>query len=83
MPLAGVLCASDLWGGWPSVFYIFGKQLNLLNNPYRKIPVITSYNFELPVLGLHCGDNFFFFFFCGGGGGSLTGEKHCVEKFIV
>ena len=25
MPLAGVLCASDLWGGWPSVFYIFGK----------------------------------------------------------
>lgn len=24
MPLAGVLCASDLWGGWPSVFYIFG-----------------------------------------------------------
>ncbi|KAL9962789.1 hypothetical protein ACROYT_G031929 [Oculina patagonica] len=24
MPIAGVLCASDLWGGWPSVFYIFG-----------------------------------------------------------
>jgi len=24
MPLAGVLCASDLWGGWPSAFYIFG-----------------------------------------------------------
>ena len=25
MPLAGVLCASDIWGGWPSVFYVFGK----------------------------------------------------------
>ncbi|CAH3189327.1 unnamed protein product [Porites evermanni] len=24
MPLAGVLCASDIWGGWPSVFYVFG-----------------------------------------------------------
>jgi len=24
LPIAGVLCASDLWGGWPSVFYIFG-----------------------------------------------------------
>ena len=27
MPVAGVLCGSDLWGGWPSVFYIFGKFL--------------------------------------------------------
>ena len=25
MPLAGVLCASDIWGGWPSVFDAFGK----------------------------------------------------------
>ncbi|XP_068737249.1 sialin-like [Montipora capricornis] len=24
MPVAGVLCASNLWGGWPSVFYIYG-----------------------------------------------------------
>ncbi|CAH3194301.1 unnamed protein product [Porites evermanni] len=24
MPLAGVLCASDILGGWPSVFYVFG-----------------------------------------------------------
>ncbi|KAL9958324.1 hypothetical protein ACROYT_G035326 [Oculina patagonica] len=24
MPFAGLLCASDIWGGWPSVFYIFG-----------------------------------------------------------
>ena len=26
MLLAGVLCASDLWGGWPSAFYVFGKK---------------------------------------------------------
>jgi len=25
MPLAGLLCASDIWGGWPSAFYILGK----------------------------------------------------------
>ncbi|EDO45514.1 predicted protein [Nematostella vectensis] len=25
MPLAGVLCASEIAGGWPSVFYIFGS----------------------------------------------------------
>lgn len=24
MPISGLLCASNLWGGWPSVFYIFG-----------------------------------------------------------
>ena len=28
LPIAGVLSASDLWGGWPSVFYIFGKSIN-------------------------------------------------------
>ena len=28
MPIAGVLCASDFLGGWPSAFYIFGKWLN-------------------------------------------------------
>ena len=28
MPIAGVLCDSDLWGGWPSVFYIFGKSMS-------------------------------------------------------
>ena len=27
LPLAGVLCASDLWGGWPSVFYIYGMYI--------------------------------------------------------
>ena len=27
LPLAGVLCSSDLWGGWPSVFYIFGMYI--------------------------------------------------------
>ncbi|CAH3152138.1 unnamed protein product [Pocillopora meandrina] len=25
MYLSGLLCASDLWGGWPSTFYIFGS----------------------------------------------------------
>ncbi|XP_067047190.1 sialin-like [Acropora muricata] len=24
MPLTGYLCSSSFWGGWPSVFYIFG-----------------------------------------------------------
>jgi len=24
LPITGVLCASEFWGGWPSVFYIFG-----------------------------------------------------------
>lgn len=24
MPISGLLCASNLWGGWPAVFYIFG-----------------------------------------------------------
>ena len=24
-PIAGLLCSSEILGGWPSVFYIFGK----------------------------------------------------------
>ena len=26
-PISGVLCDTDFAGGWPSVFYIFGKFL--------------------------------------------------------
>jgi ACS family sodium-dependent inorganic phosphate cotransporter-like MFS transporter 5 len=25
-PLAGILCASNFLGGWPSAFYVFGKN---------------------------------------------------------
>lgn len=24
-PISGILCASNFLGGWPSVFYVFGK----------------------------------------------------------
>ena len=27
--LAGVLCASNFLGGWPSAFYVFGKNTRL------------------------------------------------------
>lgn len=30
LPISGVLCASDFLGGWPSVFYVFGKYRYIL-----------------------------------------------------
>ncbi len=27
LPLSGYLCSSTFLGGWPSVFYIFGKHM--------------------------------------------------------
>ena len=27
-PIAGILCNSGILGGWPSVFYIFGKLIS-------------------------------------------------------
>lgn len=28
MYISGVLSASEFWGGWPAVFYVFGKCRN-------------------------------------------------------
>lgn len=25
-PVSGILCSSDFLGGWPSAFYVFGKN---------------------------------------------------------
>lgn len=30
MPLTGYLCSSSFWGGWPSVFYIFGEYIKIM-----------------------------------------------------
>ena len=42
MPLAGVLCASDIWGGWPSVFYVFGKYNTVNKDPSSWVYLIVN-----------------------------------------
>ena len=50
LPLSGYLCSSTFLGGWPSVFYIFGKHtlsfLILVTHYFLKWPIIFRSFFE-------------------------------------